>query len=418
MTGVDEFGPLTLVADFATLLATYPVGFMVITEPYDSRTPHIPDPVMQLACLDASLALKPVLDRFATVILTSGTLSPLDMYPRMLNFRPVVRASLEMSIARPCIAPMVVGRAADQTPLTTRFEQRDDPAVVRGYGALLVALAGSVPDGLVAFFPSYAYMEMAVAAWAAAGVLRALEAHKLLFIETKDVVETTLALGNYRRACDVGRGAVFLSVARGKVAEGIDFERHYGRAVVVIGIPFQYTLSHVLRARLVYLRDSFGIREQDFLTFDALRQASQCVGRIIRSKRDYGIIVLADKRYASHDKRGKLPQWVLQFLPDAHVNLTTDMAVHVRGRAVVVVVEVVATAVGGRRDGLARECHRPCARFGVVSCARARVRATPLTAARRASPPAAAADLAALPQGDGAARAGRARQGDAVGGGH
>ncbi len=40
-------------------------------------------------------------------------------------------------------------------------------------------------------------------------------AHKLVFIETVDVVETTLALDNFRRACDCGRGAVFFSVARG-----------------------------------------------------------------------------------------------------------------------------------------------------------------------------------------------------------
>ncbi len=45
-------------------------------------------------------------------------------------------------------------------------------------------------------------------------------AHKLVFIETVDVVETTLALDNFRRACDCGRGAVFLSVARGKVHAG------------------------------------------------------------------------------------------------------------------------------------------------------------------------------------------------------
>lgn len=35
--------------------------------------------------------------------------------------------------------------------------------------------------------------------------------------DTQDVVETTLALDNFKRACDCGRGAVFLSVARGKV---------------------------------------------------------------------------------------------------------------------------------------------------------------------------------------------------------
>jgi Helicase C-terminal domain len=42
-----------------------------------------------------------------------------------------------------------------------------------------------------------------------------------------------------------------------QVAEGIDFDRHYGRAVVMFGVPFQYTLSHVLRARLEYLRTTF-----------------------------------------------------------------------------------------------------------------------------------------------------------------
>ena len=72
-------------------------------------------------------------------------------------------------------------------------------------------------------------------------------AAKLVFIETTDVVETTLALDNFRRACDCGRGAVFFSVARGKVAEGIDFDRHYGRAVVMFGVPYQYTLSRILR---------------------------------------------------------------------------------------------------------------------------------------------------------------------------
>ena len=83
--------------------------------------------------------------------------------------------------------------------------------------------------------------------------------HKLVFIETTDVIETTMvtlplplplpltltltlaltlttdpkpkpkpkpnpdqALENFKRACDCGRGAIFLSVARGKVAGGVD----------------------------------------------------------------------------------------------------------------------------------------------------------------------------------------------------
>eukprot|EP00798_Chlamydomonas_sp_ICE-L_P026870 gene26870-4478_t len=151
----------------------------------------------------------------------------------------------------------------------------------------------------------------------------------LPFLPTADVVETTLALNNYRLACDSGRGAVFLSVARGKVAEGIDFDRHYGRCVIMFGIPYQYTLSRILRARMDYLQETFQIKEGDYLTFDAIRQAAQCVGRVIRSKADYGMMIFADRRYQRHDKRDKLPGWITRHMKDAHLNLSSDMMVHV-----------------------------------------------------------------------------------------
>lgn len=65
---------------------------------------------LQLTCLDASLAIKPVFDRFQSVIITSGTLSPIDLYPRLLNFNPVISRSFKMSLTRDCICPMVLTR--------------------------------------------------------------------------------------------------------------------------------------------------------------------------------------------------------------------------------------------------------------------------------------------------------------------
>ena len=160
-----------------------------------------------------------------------------------------------------------------------------------------------MPDGVVCFFPSYFYLETIVGAWNDMGVLRATLRHKLIFVETRyfciffslvlnsfddylnsDFAESALALQNYRRACDNGRGAVLLAVARGKVSEGIDFDHHYGRAVILFGVPYVYTESRTLRARLEFLRDHFQIRETEFLTFDAMRTASQAVGRVIRGK--------------------------------------------------------------------------------------------------------------------------------------
>lgn len=146
-------------------------------------------------------------------------------------------------------------------------------------------------------------------------------------------METSLALDSFKKACDCGRGAIFFSVARGKVAEGIDFDRHYGRCVVLFGIPFQYSRSRILLLRLDFLKNKFNIKENDFLAFDALRQAAQCVGRVIRSKLDYGLMIFADLRYTKSDKKNKLPKWLLNNLNEGiHTNLSTDVAINIAGK--------------------------------------------------------------------------------------
>lgn len=329
MTSLEDFAALSSVCNFATLVATYLDGFAIVFERL-GRAQHahlLAEPLLQLVCLDASIAIAPVFERFRSVVITSGTLSPIDLYPRLLNFRPVVKRSLPMSTFRSCLLPLIVSRGSDQTTLSSSFTQRQDDNVIRNYGQLLLSIVRSVPDGVCGFFTSYSYMEHVIQRWNDMGILTQILAHKLIYLETKDVVETTFALDNFRRANDCGRGAVFLSIARGKVAEGIDFDRHYGRCVVLFGIPYQYTLSQTLRARLRYLRDRYQIRDHDFLTFDALRQAAQCVGRVLRSKTDYGIVVMADARYGKADKRSRLPLWVQQFLLEHLVHLSADVAV-------------------------------------------------------------------------------------------
>ncbi|KAG8515314.1 General transcription and DNA repair factor IIH helicase subunit XPD [Galemys pyrenaicus] len=399
-----DFSPLTLLANFATLVSTYAKGFTIIIEPFDDRTPTIANPILHFSCMDASLAIKPVFERFQSVIITSGTLSPLDIYPKILDFHPVTMATFTMTLARVCLCPMIIGRGNDQVAISSKFETREDIAVIRNYGNLLLEMSAVVPDGIVAFFTSYQYMESTVASWYEQGILENIQRNKLLFIETQDGAETSVALEKYQEACENGRGAILLSVARGKVSEGIDFGEwdglvpapslpgqllgsgaqwtfaaatppanpasgqgkltalrcplpavhHYGRAVIMFGVPYVYTQSRILKvrrsaacggraeaggrvpspalalqARLEYLRDQFQIRENDFLTFDAMRHAAQCVGRAIRGKTDYGLMVFADKRFARADKRGKLPRWIQEHLTDANLNLTVDEGVQV-----------------------------------------------------------------------------------------
>jgi DNA excision repair protein ERCC-2 len=323
---VDQFVPIAKVCEICSLAASHARGFAVLVDPYP-EVEGVYDPQIELSCLDASIAMRMVTERFDTVVLTSGTLSPLTIYPKLLNLTRVVTSeSLQVSLARECIRPMVVTRANDQTLLSSKFDLRNDSDVVRGYGSLVEELALTVPDGIVVFFPSKMYIRSVVQIWFDSGILTRLAKLRPVFFETEDVVETTIALANYRIACDQGRGAIFISVARGKVSEGLDFDRHYGRCVVLCGVPYQNYLSRRLRARLEYLTQTHGIQEQEFLTFDAMRAAAQCVGRVIRSKMDYGIMVFADYRYARGDKRGKLPEWIRKYLVPSLCNLSVDMA--------------------------------------------------------------------------------------------
>ncbi|EON67887.1 DNA repair helicase rad15 [Coniosporium apollinis CBS 100218] len=325
LTNIEDYQALQEVATFATLVSTYDTGFLLILEPFETETATVPNPVLHFTCLDAAIAIKPVFERFSSVIITSGTISPMEFYPKMLGFTTVIEQSFTMTLARKSFLPMIVTRGSDQGAISSGFQTRNDPSVVRNYGNLLIEFCKLTPDGVVVFFPSYLYMESTIANWQGAGILDSIWKYKLILVETPDSQETSLALETYRTACNNGRGAVLLCVARGKVSEGIDFDHHYGRTVLCIGVPFQYTESRILKARLEFLRETYHIKENDFLSFDAMRHAAQCLGRVLRGKDDYGIMVLADRRFAR--KRKELPNWINQMLPDSDANLSVDQAV-------------------------------------------------------------------------------------------
>ncbi|NWZ93543.1 ERCC2 helicase, partial [Nesospiza acunhae] len=318
---VADFSPITLVANFATLVSTYSKG-------EGKKKPKIPSkkPKNISYCLDASIAIRPVFERFQSVIVTSGVRDPKNPPKTSQKYPKITLKSSQHHLggfwggSEPpfCVpSPQIVGRGNDQVAMSSKFETREDIAVTRNYGQLLLELSAVVPDGLVAFFTSYVYLESTVASW---------------YEQVNFGVPSPGVSPNPPQACENGRGAVLLSVARGKVSEGIDFVHHYGRAVIMFGVPYVYTQSRILKARLEFLREQLQVREGEFLTFDAMRHAAQCVGRALRGKTDYGLMVFADKRFARADKRGKLPRWIQEHLPESHLNLTVDEAVQAAKR--------------------------------------------------------------------------------------
>ncbi|KNH01734.1 TFIIH basal transcription factor complex helicase subunit [Perkinsela sp. CCAP 1560/4] len=336
-----QYRHISVVCTFLTYLSSYDRdAFTIIFEPFDpTNILHTPDPVLQLACLDASLGMKSVFKSYHNVILTSGTLSPLHIFPKILGFSPIISKAFEMTINRKCIAPIIVSRgfgtkslSSELVDLNTSYKTRQDDElhslVEESYANLLLALVGVVPDGMVCFFTGYTYMGKMLHSWKQSGILDKLAVHKLLFVETKDVEETNVALQSYRHACDVGRGAIFFSIARGKISEGIDFDSQYGRCVVMIGVPFLPPEIRALNERKRWIEEHLKISESEYVTFDAMRQSAQCIGRVLRNKADYGVMVLADCRFSTADKISKLPQWILQNL-GAHMSITANACIEI-----------------------------------------------------------------------------------------
>lgn len=74
LADVSDFSALVKLTTFATLVSTYSKGFTIVLEPAEeyALNEDAPDCWLHLSCMDASIAISPVLDRFQTVVITSG----------------------------------------------------------------------------------------------------------------------------------------------------------------------------------------------------------------------------------------------------------------------------------------------------------------------------------------------------------
>ncbi len=209
------------------------------------------------------------------------------------------------------------------------FEKRSSSAMIDGLGDYLVKLSSVVPDGLVVFFPSYAYLDQVVVRWQGKPINMVentwdrLLSKKKIFRESK-ITGVDDMLSQYAQAISAGNGGLLLSVIGGKLSEGINFSDSLGRGVVVVGLPFPNIQSAQWKAKLEYIekttiersgrRDDGKAAARDFYENACMRAVNQSIGRAIRHKDDYASIVLLDKRYVTSRIEGKLPGWIRQGL--------------------------------------------------------------------------------------------------------
>lgn len=218
--------------------------------------------VMSLWCLNPAVVFRDIADLTLSVILTSGTLSPMGSFASELGvqFEACMEAPHVINADSQVFAT-VLSSGPTGRRLNASYRTANEYSFQDELGATLEEICRVVPGGALVFFPSYNLLEKLQRRWYQTGQWARLEAQKHVCVEPRgSTEELEPVLKGYYNAIlgkvppKKGRGgakqivknrvtkdssqesakggAAFLAVCRGKVSEGIDFSDDKARVVV------------------------------------------------------------------------------------------------------------------------------------------------------------------------------------------
>lgn len=325
------------------------------------------DVTLRYLLLDPTEHFREIVSEARAVILAGGTMSPMDDYiNHLFHYLPLERIqtlSCGHVIPPSNLVTMPVVKGPNGVDFDFTFEKRSDKRVIDELGRAILQFSSSVPDGLVVFFPSYAYLDTVVKQWQTSGggspsLWDQLAKKKRIFMEPKSGSTAACqdpasdeAEGSSRKHDQAGSnvykvlqaysshihsptrtdsGALLLAVIGGSLSEGINFSDRLGRGIAVVGLPFPNARSPEWKARLEFVeqrscksqragsdtlvKGTAGKASREFLENACMRAVNQSVGRAIRHKDDYAAIMLLDRRYERGNIKAKLPGWIKESL--------------------------------------------------------------------------------------------------------
>ncbi|XP_064395441.1 regulator of telomere elongation helicase 1-like isoform X2 [Halichondria panicea] len=255
-----------------------------------------------------------------SVILTSGTLSPLNSFSSELQIDFPIRYEGPHVITKKQMWVGVVSKGSDGTSLNSSYANRFSASYQNSLGNTIVNFARIIPNGLLVFFPSYPVMNGCVDTWKGNGIFQRIESCKPVFQEPRRKFEFTSTMDAFYENVVGSKGAAFFAVCRGKVSEGLDFANENGRAVIITGLPYPPRMDPKVTLKMQYLQESLkrpaavGISGEAWYKQQASRAVNQAVGRVIRHRHDYGAIILCDERFAYNSSINQLPQWIRPYV--------------------------------------------------------------------------------------------------------
>lgn len=249
-----------------------------------------------LNCLDPARLLSERQQRHHAVIAFSATLSPAQWCREALGLAPEAVCSRHSSPFAPSQLQVFLA-----TDIDTRFRER--AASLASLVARLRLWLQREPGNCLVYFPSYRYMQDALAGLESSGGYPP-QRHCWVQVpdQGRDAREELLQLLARRR--DV----VAFCILGGVFGEGVDLPGEQLASVVVVGVGLPQFNRDAERQRAWHERrqgDGFA----HVYLYPAMQKVDQALGRVIRRDSDRGRALLIDSRYNESRYRNLLPPW-------------------------------------------------------------------------------------------------------------
>ncbi|XP_014471905.1 PREDICTED: Fanconi anemia group J protein-like isoform X2 [Dinoponera quadriceps] len=283
--------------------------------------------VLKLVCMNPAVIFAPIARTARSVILASGTLSPVSSFESELGTRFPHKLHANHVISREQVYVRCISRGPAGEALKATYENVNDWTFMKGLGNLIVQVCDAVPYGVLCFFSSYPTMHKIHNRWKDTGIWAQLEQLKKIFVEPKTTKELDEVMRQYHRAIDESSsdeksGAILFAIFRGKVAEGTDFSDNEARCVLTVGIPFSNIKDKSICMKKDYNNSNASkglLSGSEWFTVHAFRALNQALGRCIRHKDDWGAVLLVDVRLQRELYRKNfeyLPKWIREMWKD------------------------------------------------------------------------------------------------------
>ena len=235
---------------------------------------------LEKVCLDPRV-MTGFLDEAAGVIMMSGTLSPLGMFRDLIGLKP--ESILEKYGSIFPKENRLIRYVSDVT--TSYRELKNNPKVWIQLIDKLESIISKFNGNIALFFPSYKILESA---------LNELKLSKPIYKEYSGMNQEELM--NTVESFKSDSGSVLAGVMGGRLAEGIDYPDTSLEMAIIVGVP--YPAPGVRQEALQHYFDVCfnGKGWQYAVESPALRKMLQAAGRVIRSEKDKGIIIITDGR--------------------------------------------------------------------------------------------------------------------------